>query len=69
MEDKGRRRLSLLLWLFMLLLICSMYIGKCSNGRKELEVDGHKWSKLFLVLDQIEKNYVDTIDYKDMVST
>ncbi len=51
----------------MLLLICSMYIGKCSNGRKELEVDGHKWSKLFLVLDQIEKNYVDTIDYKDMV--
>ena len=44
-----------------------MYVGKCSRGRKELAVDDHKWSKLLLVLDQIEKNYVDTIDYKDMV--
>lgn len=67
MDDRKRGRLSLALWLFMLLLICSMYVGKCSRGRKELAVDDHKWSKLLLVLDQIEKNYVDTIDYKDMV--
>lgn len=67
MDDGKRGRLSLALWLFMLLLICSMYVGKCSRGRKELAVDDHKWSKLLLVLDQIEKNYVDTIDYKDMV--
>ena len=67
MDDRKRGRLSLALWLFMLLLICSMYVGKCSRGCKELAVDDHKWSKLLLVLDQIEKNYVDTIDYKDMV--
>lgn len=67
MDEKKRGRLSLMLWLFMFLLICSMYVGKCNRGRKELEVDDHKWSKLLLVLEQIEKNYVDTIDYNDMV--
>lgn len=47
----------------MFLLICSMYVGKCSKGRKELQVNNHKWDKLMLVLDQIDRNYVDTIDY------
>ena len=56
----------LLLWTFMLVLVCSMYVGKCNRGRKELAVDNHKWDKLLLVLDQIEKNYVDSIDYKDV---
>lgn len=67
MDDRKRGRLSLLIWSLMLLLICSMYVGKCSKGRRELRVDDQKWSKLLLVLDQIEKNYVDTIDYNDMV--
>ena len=57
----------LLLWTFMLMLVCSMYVGKCNKERKELVVDNHKWDKLLLVLDQIEKNYVDTIDYKEVV--
>lgn len=47
----------------MFLLICSMYVGRCSKGRKELQVNNHKWDKLMLVLDQIDRNYVDTIDY------
>lgn len=51
----------------MLLLICGMYVERCSGGRKELKVDNHKWDKLLLVLDQIEKNYVDTIDYSGMM--
>lgn len=47
----------------MFLLICGMYVGRCSKGRKELQVNNHKWDKLMLVLDQIDRNYVDTIDY------
>ena len=57
----------LLLWTFMLMLVCSMYVGKCNKERKELVVDNHKWDKLLLVLDQIEKNYVDSIDYKEVM--
>ena len=67
MEERKRRKWMFLLWTFMLVLVCSMYVDKCSKGRKELAVDNHKWDKLLLVLDQIEKNYVDSIDYKDVV--
>ena len=37
------------------------------TGRKTLEIRDHKWDKLLLVLDQIEKHYVDSIDYKDII--
>ena len=37
------------------------------TGKKTLEIRDHKWDKLLLVLDQIEKHYVDSIDYKDIV--
>lgn len=57
----------LLLWVIMLVLIFGMYIPRCSKGRRELAVDRGKWDKLILVLDQIEKNYVDTIDCNDMI--
>ena len=67
MDEKKRRKWMLLLWTFMLVLVCSMYVGKCSRERKELVVDNHKWDKLLLVLDQIEKNYVDSIDYKEVM--
>ncbi len=67
MDEKKRSRYMLLLWVFMLVLVCSMYVGRCSKGRKELAVNNHKWDKLLLVLDQIDKNYVDSIDYKDVV--
>lgn len=67
MDERKRRRLSYMLWGLMFLLICSMYVGKCSSGRKMLSVDEGKWSKLLLVLDQIDRNYVDTIDYAKMV--
>ena len=57
----------LLLWVFMLVLICGMYIPRCSKERKELAVGNSKWDKLVLVLDQIEKNYVDSIDYNGVI--
>ncbi len=67
MEERKRRSFTLVLWVVMLLLICSMYVGRCTKERKLLNVDAGKWEKLILVLDQIEKNYVDSIDYKDVV--
>lgn len=67
MDERKRSRISMFLWVFMFLLICSMYVGKCSRGRKELQVNSHKWDKLMLVLDQIDRNYVDTIDYAAVV--
>lgn len=67
MEERKRRSFTLVLWVFMLMLICGMYVGRCSRERKLLNVDAGKWDKLMLVLDQIGKNYVDSIDYKDIV--
>lgn len=67
MDDRKRNILSFVLWFFMLLLICGMYVGKSEDNRQELNVDEGKWSKLLLVLNQIEKNYVDTLDYARMV--
>ena len=63
MEETKRRKWIMLLWAFLVLLVCSMYVGKCNKGRNELAVNGHKWDKLLLVLEQIDRNYVDSIDY------
>lgn len=46
---------------FMLLKICGR------SERRTIDVDNHKWDKLLLILDQIERHYVDSIDYKDIV--
>lgn len=67
MEERKRRKYVMLLWLFLVFLVCSMYVGKCNRQREELVVGNHKWDKLLLVLDQIEKNYVDSIDYDGIV--
>lgn len=67
MEERKRSRLTLIMWVLMLVLICSMYVNKCGRSRRELDVDSHKWAKLMLVLDQIDKNYVDSIDYKEII--
>lgn len=68
-NNSGKRRP--IPWNFLIIVLCLVliagnFITRCSS-RKELAVDSHKWDKLLLVLDQIEKNYVDTISYKDIV--
>ena len=63
MEERKRRKLVMILWVLLAVIVCSMYVGKCDRGRKMLAVEDHKWGKLLLVLEQIEKNYVDSIDY------
>lgn len=56
-----------ILWAVIFLMLGSL-ITKVVDMRKnrELEVKSHNWDKIMLVLDQVEKNYVDPIDYKDI---
>lgn len=67
METRKRYNLTIILWVLLIILISSMYVSRCSKERKELEVSAQNWNKLLLVLDQIEKNYVDSIDYKGVI--
>lgn len=67
-EDKGKKRAY---WNLVIAVICLFFLAahfftRCSN-RRELAVNDHKWDKLLLILDQIEKNYVDTINYNEIV--
>lgn len=58
----------LLPYIVLLLILTHIFYRSCNmKSRKELAVNDHKWDKLLLVLDQIEKNYVDTINYKEIV--
>ena len=67
MDEKKRRRLSLVMWAVMFLLVCGLYVGQLGAGRREFKVKSHKWDKLMLVLEQIERNYVDSVAYGDLV--
>lgn len=62
------------LWIFLLVIGLAFYGGKLwrlkhSSGTKityDLS-ENRKWSKLLLVLDQVEKNYVDSVSNSDIV--
>lgn len=58
---------SIILPAICLILVSVNLVTRCKSNRTELSVNNHKWDKLLLILDQIEKNYVDTIDYKEIV--
>ena len=56
------------LWIFLVVIGLSFYLGKLwrlkhsHNPRINYELaENRKWSKLLLILDQIEKNYVDSV--------
>ncbi len=57
--------------LILVVLAGALFIGQfaksCSSKKTVYAVNNHKWDKLLLILDQIEKNYVDTIDYSSLV--
>lgn len=36
------------------------------NSRNELKVKGENWDKLMLILNQLDLNYVDSVDHKDL---
>ncbi len=67
MDENKRRRLSLVMWGVMFLLLIGLYVGQLGTGRRELKVKSHNWDKLMLVLDQIERNYVDSIEYGNLI--
>jgi len=47
--------------LFVMLLVTRY----CDNGysKRELEIKAGRWDKLMLIISEIDKNYVDTLDY------
>ncbi|MCI1720261.1 MAG: S41 family peptidase [Bacteroidales bacterium] len=58
----------------VIIIILSLFLSlnmleRCSRRRSmaEYAIGGHQWDKLLLVLDQIQQNYVDTLNPKDMV--
>lgn len=51
----------------IILLLILIIVRICDREPKQIEVNNHKWDKLFLILDQIEKHYVDSIDYREIV--
>ena len=61
------------LWIFIIVIGLSFYLGKLFRLRRsqtprinyELN-ENRKWSKLLLILDQIEKNYVDSVSNGDI---
>lgn len=62
------------LWIFIVVLGVSFYLGKrwrlkhTQNPKITYELsESRKWSKLLLILDQIEKNYVDSVSNGDIM--
>ena len=60
-------------WLMLVVFLLSItLIGRTLSRTfqsKELELKAHKWDKLMLIMNQIEQNYVDTIDYKSITES
>ncbi len=58
--------LKLILWSVIMALIGSVITKALDNRmeREEVLATGHGWDKVKLVLEQIEQNYVDSIDYE-----
>ena len=54
------------LLLLMVLLIGVLVYRYVEINNREYEIKSNKWDKLMLVLSQVEKHYVDSVDYKDV---
>lgn len=66
--DKFMERLRKSLPIIVVVLLgITMWRTYSYTGKRTVEIRDHKWDKLLLVLDQIEKHYVDSIDYKDII--
>ena len=68
MEDKLMKVLTPILWVLAIAAALSMIIKSFSPKQQVLDVeaDGRPWAKLMLVLDQVNKNYVDELKTKDV---
>ena len=55
----------LIIIIFLLGAVSYKYVSAYLEGR-ELKIRDSKWDKLMLVLSQVDKNYVDDINYKEL---
>lgn len=62
--------LKYILWAVVLIMLGSA-LTRLADMKKnrELAVKSHSWDKIALVLEQIENNYVDSIDYKSITES
>lgn len=65
MDNKGNVLLIALLGIVIGVLL-SMTAGKFFSGDRKFDGDYDRWRKLNLILEQVQANYVDTIDMKKM---
>ena len=54
-------------YFIIIIILLTILIGQRFYNRSHIPVPKGQWDKLYLVLDQIEKNYVDRVDAKMIV--
>ena len=47
-------------------VLATLIVVKFTDRRKKFDGDYNRWRKLNLILQEVERNYVDTIDMKSM---
>ena len=47
-------------------VLATLVVVKITDSRKKFDGDYNRWRKLNLILQEVERNYVDTIDMKEM---
>lgn len=66
-SERIKRYLKLLPMAIVLILCVLVFVRILQPKQNTLKITEAKWSKLLLVLDQIERNYVDTVNVADVV--
>ncbi|MBQ1219212.1 MAG: PDZ domain-containing protein, partial [Bacteroidales bacterium] len=59
--------LKLVAWGVVIVAAVNVFSTWNNAPKKELDVNSGNWTKLSLILQQIDKNYVDSIDHKDYI--
>ena len=65
MKDRTYTAITALLGV-VLGVLATLVVVKMTGSRKEFDGDYNRWRKLNLILQEVERNYVDTIDMKAM---
>jgi carboxyl-terminal processing protease len=68
MEERNRNTFSIQrIYSIIIIILMVVLFGQRFYGGRQIQVPKGKWDKLYLVLNQIEKNYVDPIDAHEIV--
>lgn len=68
MDDKIFKILKPMLWVLTIAAAASLVITSITPRKEVVDVNriNHDWAKLMLVLDQVDKNYVEDLKHKDV---